>query len=118
MTPVKIGLDAKVWIQSIHPLCRFLWYPPAMSDSGEHEAYERATLNGEEDRMPDTVRPSESTGDHRLVEQKVLTASLLDAPDPTTRLVAHVSQRQLDMFEMLVEMRDQLAELKARLNQS
>lgn len=77
--------------------------------------------NNEATTDPDTLRPEEVTvsqGFEDTDEQAELTRNLMDSPDPYVRLIAHMSQRQLDMFEMIVEIRDDLAALKRRVNEA
>lgn len=69
--------------------------------SGEHELFA--------DR--ETLRPGEA-GDPSVIEQRSLTEMLKDDPNPYVRLIAHMSQRQLDMHEMLVAMRSDIDEIK------
>lgn len=69
--------------------------------SGEHE------LLGDRE----TLRPGE-LGDPTVIEQRRLTEMLKDDPNPYVRLIAHMSQRQLDMHEMLIAVRDDINELK------
>lgn len=107
-----------------------------MSESGEHEAVggaegagaesavpgsigDRATLSGEETRMADTLEPGPPSDPARN-EQVALTTLLKSDPnaDPVARLVAHMSQRQLDMWDLLVQLRDDLERVKRHVGLS
>lgn len=67
----------------------------------------------------DTLRPEEIQAeiDRGILEQRELTENLLQDPDPMTRLIAHMSQRQLDMHERVVKIEEEAREIKEQLQQ-
>jgi hypothetical protein len=75
------------------------------------------TRDRQDTLRPEELRDAEAREAERDAEQRELTANLLQDPDPQTRLIAHVSDRQLAMFQMLLDLRDRVDTLSDEVHQ-
>ena len=62
--------------------------------------------------------PPEYVHDDHMAKQAELTDSLLESPDPTVRMIAHISMRQLAMVEHLAELRKEVQNLSKAIESS
>jgi hypothetical protein len=67
-------------------------------------------------KQRDTLRPEqlEQERSDALREQRELSFELMTDPNPHVRVIAHMAQRQLDMFELLLKIRDDVEEIKQK----
>lgn len=69
------------------------------------------TRDSQDTLRPEELQEAEAREAELEAEQRELTALLLRDPDPRTRLIAHMSDRQLYLHQQIVEVKEQVAAL-------
>lgn len=75
------------------------------------------TRDRQDTLRPEELQEAEAREVEREAEQRELTAELLRDPDPRVRIIAHMSDRQLNMFQMVVELRERVDTLTDEVHQ-